>query len=235
MGSTARTPTPNPAPQGGGKFETDTPLSNTFRAQHFQSTTTSPKSIRPACSGAILRLMHLHRPILTAHRLQRLVLWMLAMLSWCATALLGERGVGRRHARQRGDISLRVALRARHRTLIMIRARHSHPARTPQPSRAILDAAGATQRPSHFRRSLLRLAPAPHAEAQGPAPHTIAQLAKLLAQSRQLRRASRPLHAWPPPPSLPPSAANRGRRAASCNARARADIRRQFVALSDIR
>jgi hypothetical protein len=42
---------------------------------------------------------------LTRHRRQRIVLWTLAMLTWIAAVLLGDRNVAARHWRQRGDIS----------------------------------------------------------------------------------------------------------------------------------
>ena len=43
---------------------------------------------------------------LTKHRRQRIILWTLAMLTWIAAVLFGDRNVAARHWRQRGDISL---------------------------------------------------------------------------------------------------------------------------------
>ncbi len=51
--------------------------------------------------------MHSHRPILNQHRLQRLALWTLALLSWIAAMLFDERALALRHLQQRyGLISL---------------------------------------------------------------------------------------------------------------------------------
>jgi hypothetical protein len=50
--------------------------------------------------------MQIHRRHLTQHRFQRIVLWALALLTWVAAMLSGNRAVSARHARQRFDISL---------------------------------------------------------------------------------------------------------------------------------
>jgi hypothetical protein len=50
--------------------------------------------------------MQFHRPFLPQHRFQRLVLWALALLSWIAAILSGDRIVTKRHERQRFDTSL---------------------------------------------------------------------------------------------------------------------------------
>jgi hypothetical protein len=51
--------------------------------------------------------MKTHRPFLTQHRLRRLALWTLAMLSWLAAMLPANRAIARRHLQQRiGFISL---------------------------------------------------------------------------------------------------------------------------------
>ena len=48
--------------------------------------------------------MHSHRPILNQHRLRRLALWTLAVLSWIAAILFSERAVTFRHIAQRTDL-----------------------------------------------------------------------------------------------------------------------------------
>jgi hypothetical protein len=51
--------------------------------------------------------MQSHRPILNQHRLRRLALWTLAVLSWIAAMLFNDRAVTARHIQQRtGFISL---------------------------------------------------------------------------------------------------------------------------------
>jgi hypothetical protein len=54
-----------------------------------------------------MRVMHSHRPFLNQHRLRRLALWTLAVLSWIAAMLFSDRAVSLRHIQQRtGFISL---------------------------------------------------------------------------------------------------------------------------------
>lgn len=48
--------------------------------------------------------MHSHRPFLTQHRFQRLVLWTLVLLQWIAAMLVSNRAVTLRHVQQRGDM-----------------------------------------------------------------------------------------------------------------------------------
>ena len=52
-----------------------------------------------------MRPMQIAKRHLTRHRRQRIILWTLAMLTWIASALFGDRKVVARHWRQRGDIS----------------------------------------------------------------------------------------------------------------------------------
>jgi len=48
--------------------------------------------------------MHSHRPILNQHRLRRLALWTLAVLSWIAAMLFHDRALTFRHVAQRLDL-----------------------------------------------------------------------------------------------------------------------------------
>jgi hypothetical protein len=95
--------------------------------------------------------MQAYRPILTRHRLQRLVLWALAMLSWIAAVLAG-RHVNRRHIEQRGDISLAWLTRLIV-NLLMIRAAHIGRFKRRGPTRYWRH--GRDLRRRHFHRSLL--------------------------------------------------------------------------------
>jgi hypothetical protein len=95
--------------------------------------------------------MHLYRPILTQHRLQRLVLWALTMLHWIAAMLSGGGRSSARHVNQRGDVSL-GGLTRMITALLMIRAAHivGRPRRPVHYWRF-----GRRLRCEHFRRSLL--------------------------------------------------------------------------------
>jgi hypothetical protein len=116
--------------------------------------------------------MKLHRPILTQHRLRRLVLWTLATLSWFAAVLLSNRPITRRHAMQRGDICLAWLTRAVS-SLLMIRALHII-GRTPR-LRPRYWMRGRDTRPSHFLRSLFGARLRRMLKHKDPATH-IAQL-----------------------------------------------------------
>jgi hypothetical protein len=48
-----------------------------------------------------MRRMHIHKPLLTRHRRQRLVLWALAMLTWLAAVLFAGREITVRQLSQR--------------------------------------------------------------------------------------------------------------------------------------
>ena len=120
--------------------------------------------------------MKLHRPVLTPHRLQRLVLWTLTMLSWVAAVMFANRRIGRRHASQRGDISIAWLTRVVS-ALIMIRALHII-GRTPRP-RPRYWMRGRDTRPSHFQRSLFGARLRRLLKHKDPATH-LAQLGTIL-------------------------------------------------------
>lgn len=65
--------------------------------------------------------MHIHRPKITQHRLQRYVLWTLAMLAWFAAVMFEKRGISARHLAQRGDVSIAMLSRMTI-SLLIIRA-----------------------------------------------------------------------------------------------------------------
>ena len=94
--------------------------------------------------------MQHNRPILTQHRIQRYILWTLALLSWIAAVLAG-RHANARHVAQRGDVSL-AWLTHRVANLMMIRAAHIGrlPRCTPKYWRH-----GRDLRRRHLRRSIL--------------------------------------------------------------------------------
>ena len=120
--------------------------------------------------------MKLHRPILTQHRLQRLVLWTLTLLSWFAAVLFANRPISRRHAEQRGDICLAWLTRMVS-ALIMIRALHII-GRVP-PARPRYWMRGRDTRPSHFQRSLFGSRLRRMLKHKDPATH-LAQLSTIL-------------------------------------------------------
>lgn len=91
--------------------------------------------------------MQIYRPILNQHRLQRAILWALALLAWVAAILSGAIHPKARHLRQRGDIDLvrlvRTLLAIRALNMLRMRLRHRvHYARH-----------GRSLYPSHFMRS----------------------------------------------------------------------------------
>src|SRR5262245_13005116 len=79
------------------------------------------RSIRPRPTARIMPRMQVHRPIVTAHRVQRIILWALTLLYWIAATLPSNRHVSRRHIEQRGDIS-RVWLTRLVANIVLIRA-----------------------------------------------------------------------------------------------------------------
>lgn len=95
--------------------------------------------------------MQLHRPILTQHRLRRLVLWLLTLLRWIAAIWFADRPAHARHRRQRGDISL-ACLSRWVGALLIVRALHT--LRVPRRKRFLYWRRAFNARPSHFRRSM---------------------------------------------------------------------------------
>ena len=91
-----------------------------------------------------------YRPILTQHRRQRLILWVLTMLHWIAATLAGCK-ISARHIAQRGDISL-AGLRRLVTDLLFIHATHVGRLRR---RGAPYWRHGRDLRRRHFRRSVL--------------------------------------------------------------------------------
>lgn len=119
--------------------------------------------------------MKVYRPLIKHHRLQRYILWLLAMLSWVGAVMFANRAIGARHNRQRGDITL-AHLSRWVGNLIVTRAT------------AIARATGKRQhtwrysrfqRPTAFRRSLLGAKIRRLLKHKDPAAH-IAQLITVL-------------------------------------------------------
>lgn len=117
------------------------------------------------------------RPILTQHRFRRHVLWLLAMLSWIAAALIADRSAHARHRRQRGDVSFACLSRWVTR-LLMLRALHIVRPRQRR-IRFMYWRRGFNTRPSRFRRSLLGARLRRMLKHKDPATH-IAQLIAVL-------------------------------------------------------
>lgn len=90
-------------------------------------------------------------PLLNPNRIARLISWALAMLSWIALALCGERFTSRRHVRRRYSFVSLTWLTKLLGALAMIRAAEMAPVRRPPPSRKIRNAA-----PAGFRRRINR-------------------------------------------------------------------------------
>jgi hypothetical protein len=146
--------------------------------------------------------MQLHRPIITQHRLQRLILWTLALLHWIAAVLFANRPAHARHWRQRGDTSL-THLSRWTAALIMTRALHllrAHPRRR----RFHYWRRTFSARPSGFCRSLLGAKLRGALKHKDPATH-IAQLIAVLRDLdtyaarlafRMRHRLRRLLRAW---------------------------------------
>lgn len=95
--------------------------------------------------------MQVYRPIIPRRRLQRLVLWLLATLSWVAAVMFADRSISARYNRQRGDIALTHLSRwvgnlimARAAAILRLTRRRQHLRRHTR-----------IQRPSGLRRSLL--------------------------------------------------------------------------------
>jgi hypothetical protein len=155
-----------------------------------------------------MRSMNAYRPILTQHRLRRLVLWALAMLHWIGAVLSGNRPIGRRHLNQRGDVSL-SGLTRMVTALLIVRALNLH-ARSY--GRVSSWRHGRDLRRAHFRRSLLGAKLRHALQDKTPAAH-IAKLVRILrnldafavALLRRLHRLRRYfLRTTPPvaPPAL---------------------------------
>jgi len=120
--------------------------------------------------------MQMHRPILTPHRLQRFILWTLAMLAWFGALMFVNAPLSPRHAMQRGDISPAWLTRAVT-ALLIIRALHIL-GRTPRP-RVYYWVRNFGRRPSHFGRSLLGARLRRALKHKDPATH-VARLVALL-------------------------------------------------------
>jgi hypothetical protein len=94
--------------------------------------------------------MHSHRPFLPQHRLQRYVLWLVALLSWMAAVAFADAPVSARQCRQRRIPLWRLSrwvanlIAARALTLAGRLPRRTHEWRRTR-----------FARPSHFRRSML--------------------------------------------------------------------------------
>jgi hypothetical protein len=99
-----------------------------------------------------MRRMQSHRPILNQHRLRRLALWTLAVLSWIAAICFGERAVALRHFRRLDLISLPCLTRLVGRLLIM---RAAHLARLRPPARIRYWRHGRDLHRPHMFRSVL--------------------------------------------------------------------------------
>lgn len=155
--------------------------------------------------------MQTHRPILTQHRLQRLILWALAMLSWIAATLLADHSVNARHRAQRGDISFAWLTRLVT-NLIFIRATQIGRFRR-RP--IIYWRHGRDLRRRHLRRSLLGSRLRRALKRKGAAE----QIAQLIAVLRNLdAHAARLAHnvrhrrrLWRNTPAIAPADALRGR------------------------
>ncbi len=120
--------------------------------------------------------MKLHRPVLTPHRLQRYILWTLAMLSWFAAVLFDNRTINTRRFHQRGHISIAWLTRMVS-ALIIIRALHMI-GRSPRPRHRYW-MRGRDTRPSHFQRSLFGARLRRLLKHKDPATH-MAQLTRVL-------------------------------------------------------
>jgi hypothetical protein len=148
--------------------------------------------------------MPTHHPILTSHRLQRYILWALAILSWIAGVLGGHR-VSARHRAQRGAISCAWLTRLVA-NLLLIRAAHFARFRrcAPQYWRH-----GRDLRRSHFHRSLLggKLRRAlRHKDFATHIAQLIAVLRDLDAYAKQLARNSyRRRRLWRRVPAIAPA------------------------------
>ena len=97
--------------------------------------------------------MQTYRPILKQHRLQRLVLWALAMLQWLAAVLFSDRPVSFRHIQRIEDTTL-SGLQRLVTGLVMARALNLL-ARPRRSGRIHYWRRGRNMRPRHWVRSLL--------------------------------------------------------------------------------
>ena len=124
--------------------------------------------------------MPTHHPILTSHRLQRYVLWALALVSWIAATAFANRPISARRARRFGDVSW-LDLSHLVGNLLMIRALHML-GRVPPLRRVPYWLRDRGARPSHFRRSLFGAKLRRALRHKDPATH----LAQLIAVLRNL-------------------------------------------------
>ena len=147
-------------------------------------------------------LMTTHHPILTSHRLQRYVLWALALVSWVAATAFANRPISARRARRFGDVSW-LDLSHLVGNLIMIRALHML-GRVPPLRRFPYWLRELGARPSHFRRSLFGAKLRRALRHKDPAMH-LAQLIAVLRSfdthaarlARNIRRRRRLLRLVP--------------------------------------
>jgi hypothetical protein len=124
--------------------------------------------------------MQTYRPIINQHRLQRYVLWALALLAWVAAMLSSGAHPKARHMRQRGDIDLTrlvcTLLIARALNLLRMRLRH----------RLHYTRHGRGLRPRHFMRSFFGAKLRQVLKHKDHIPHREAH--PRAAQPRRLRR-----------------------------------------------
>jgi hypothetical protein len=163
------------------------------------------------------------RRFFTQHRLQRAILWTLAVLAWMQTAVFGDRDISWRHARQRRDVIWLPGLTRFVRKLLMARAIQLARLR---PRRQILYwRYGRDQRRAHFHRSVIG-SMLRKATRRGPERAWIARLMHVLRNidtyaavlARRLRRGhARLWRSWGPiaaedaicaPPAVPPACAD---------------------------
>jgi len=97
--------------------------------------------------------MQSHRPSLNQHRLRRLALWTLAVLTWIAAMLAGRRSITLRHVEQRRDLISLPWLTRRVSCLLIVRA--AQLARMRHPKRLIYWRRGRDMHRAHLIRSAL--------------------------------------------------------------------------------
>jgi hypothetical protein len=135
--------------------------------------------------------MHVYRPILTQRRLQRYILWAIALLSWIAAVISGARRPNSRQLRDRGDIAFTDLTRLV-RTLLLARALNILRYRQRTPTRNWRH--GRDLRRRHFMRSLFGSKLRRLLRHKHPATHIaqlIAVLRNLGAYAAQLARCFR--------------------------------------------
>jgi hypothetical protein len=97
--------------------------------------------------------MHIHRRHLTQHRFRRIILWTLALLTWIAAMLFGDRAVTFRHIQQRTDLISLPWLTSLVGKLLIIRA--AQLARLRGPKRILYWRRGRDLHRPHILRSVL--------------------------------------------------------------------------------